>query len=218
MKLFRTLGFRLAGKGLTALLAALLLALVPACSSDNKDDNGDSGEPNPPTESAEPITLTLDFARGPEIATPALPGSSKEALTGRHEYTIDGRTFAIFADAAANGKFFWSDQAQYGIPEPNLALYFSNIGTYVEFPAIEKLALSTIEYVYSKGAGELPEFDIQTTAGDSQAHSLDFAEEGSGMTFTLLAPTANTAYRLTVLTGKNAQPAKLVLTYTVPES
>ena len=38
------------------------------------------------------------------------------------------------------------------------------------------------------------------------------------MTFTLLAPTANTAYRLTVLTGKNAQPAKLVLTYTVPES
>ena len=150
MKLFRTLGFRLAGKGLTALLAALLLALVPACSSDNKDDNGDSGEPNPPTESAEPITLTLDFARGPEIATPALPGSSKEALTGRHEYTIDGRTFAIFADAAANGKFFWSDQAQYGIPEPNLALYFSNIGAYVEFPAIEKLALSTIEYVSRK--------------------------------------------------------------------
>lgn len=174
---------------------------------------GKSPEPLPEVE-----VVTLDFARGPEIATPALPASTEVALTGRHEYTIDGRSFAVFADADFQGKFFWNDQTRYyPAPEPNKALYFSKEGAYIEFPAVDGKVLSTIEYVYMNGAGQTPEFDIQTTDGESMDHSLDYADDGTAMTFTLLMPTLNTRYRLTILNGKNAQPARLVLTYVIPQ-
>ncbi len=176
---------------------------------------GATPEPLPITE-----VLTLDFARGPEIATPALPASTEEALSGRHEYTIDGRPFAIFADGdpEINGKFFWNDQTRYyEAPEPNKALFFSKEGAYVEFPAVDGKVLSTIEYVYMNGAGQTPEFDIQTTDGESADHSLVYADDDTAMTFTLLMPTLNTSYRLTIINGKNAQVARLVLTYMVPK-
>lgn len=175
-----------------------------------------------PVELPESELLTLDFARGPEMATPALPATTDAALTGRHEYTIDGRTYALYADGDPdiNGKFFWNDQSQYSdkIPEPNKALYFSKEGAYIEFPAVDGKTLSSIEYFYSTAAGDLPEFDIQTTDGQSAAFSLDYADDGTSMTFTLLTPTLNTPYRLTIVDGKNAQPARLVLTYTIPQS
>lgn len=175
---------------------------------------GAQPEPLPETE-----VVTLDFARGPEIASPALPATSDTALSGRHEYTIDGRTFVLFADADFRGKFFWNDQSQYSsnIPEPNKALYFSKEGAYIEFPAVDGKVLAEIEYVFSTAAGDLPDFDIQTTGGDSMDHSLDYADDGLSMIFTLLSPTLNTPCRLTILNGKNAQPARLVLTYRVPQ-
>lgn len=177
------------------------------------NQEGATPEPLPITE-----IITVDFAQGPDITDPALPDASADALTGRHEYTIAGYSFAIYANAANKGKFYWNNQAQYyDAPEPNKALYFSKEEAYVEFPAVDGKVLSTIEYVHSTGAGEIPDFDITTTEGASMDHSLDYADNGSSMTFTLLAPTLNTRYRLTVLNGENAQPAKFVLTYTVPQ-
>ena len=173
---------------------------------------GATPEPLPITE-----VITVDFAQGPDITTPALPSASADALSGRHEYTIDGRTFAIYANADNNGKFYWNNQAQYyDAPEPNKALYFSKEDAYVEFPAVDGKVLSAIEYIHSTGAGEVPDFDITTTAGASMDYSLDYGD-GSSMTFTLLAPTLNTRYRLTIRNKENAQPAKFVLTYMVPQ-
>ena len=171
-----------------------------------------------PAPAPDPVTLTLDFTAGPDIVTPALPSTSAEALTGRHEYTFEGYTLAIYADAAANGKFFWNNQAQYyEAPEPNKALYFSKEGAYVEFPAIDGLSLSAILYVNSTGAGELPSFDLATDTGESLNHALDFADDGMSMTFTLLDDVTATPCRLTILNAKNAQVSQLVLTYAAPE-
>lgn len=171
-----------------------------------------------PAPAPDPVTLTLDFTAGPDIVTPALPSTSADALTGRHEYTFEGYTLAIYADAAANGKFFWNDQAQYyDAPEPNKALYFSKEGAYVEFPAIDGLSLSSILYVNSTGAGELPSFDLATDTGESLNHALDFADDGMSMTFTLLDDVTATPCRLTILNAKNAQVSQLVLNYAAPE-
>ena len=206
----------------TCLLASSLLLLATACS--NNDDNGNTpgnggNENNPPVEPVSPVTLTIDFAQGPEIATPVLPASSDEAVNGRHEYTIAGYPFAIYADAADNGKFFWNDLTQYyEAPEPNKGLYFSKTGAYVEFPAIEGLTLASIDYLFVSTAGEQPDFDLTDTEGQSLDHALDYADDGSGMTFTLLTPSTGTACRLTVLNRKNAQVARFVLNYTVPQS
>lgn len=187
------------------LLAAAMLVAATAC--DEKNDNDHNGS-----------DVTLDFTAGPDILTPALPSTSADALTGRHEYTFEGYTLAIYADAAANGKFFWNNQAQYyEAPEPNKALYFSKEGAYVEFPAIDGLSLSSILYVNSTGAGELPSFDLATDTGESLNHALDFADDGMSMTFTLLDDVMATPCRLTILNAKNAQVSQLVLTYAAPE-
>lgn len=202
----------------TGLLASALLLLATACSDNDDNGNNPGNGGSQPVEPVEPVTLTIDFAQGPEIATPALPATSDTALTGRHEYTIAGYPFAIYADAADNGKFFWNDLSQYyEAPEPNKALYFSKIGAYVEFPAIEGLALSTIEYLFASTAGEQPSFDLTDTEGQSLDHALDYADDGLSMTFTLLTPSAGSACRLTILNRKNAQVARLTLSYTVPE-
>lgn len=171
-----------------------------------------------PAPAPDPETLTLDFTAGPDILTPALPSASADALNGRHEYTFEGYTLAIYADAAAKGKFYWNDQAQYyDAPEPNKALYFSKEGAYVEFPAIDGLSLESILYVNSTGAGELPAFDLVTDTGAALNHSLDFADDGMSMTFTLLDDVTATPCRLTILNAKNAQVSQLVLTYAAPE-
>lgn len=160
------------------------------------------------------LTITVDFAEGPSIATPALPASSAEALSGRHEYTIAGYPFAIHADAADKGKFFWTDNSQYyPMEEPNKGLYFSKTGAYVEFPAFKDKALTEIVYVFNNGAGELPALDWTTPDDDFVAYSTENADDGTGMTYTLLEPVAGIAYRLTVLDRGNAQVSKFVLTY-----
>lgn len=219
---FQTMHFTRTLRATTGLLASVLLLLATACS--NNDDNatnpGNGGnDDNPPVETVEPVTLTIDFAQGPGIATPALPASSDEAVNGRHEYTIAGYTLAVYADPEFGGKIFWNDQTQYyDAPEPNKALYFfSKEGAYVEFPAIEGLALTQIEYVSMAGAGATPDFDLTDTEGQSLDHALDFADDGLGMTFTPLTPAKNTACRITILNHKNAQVARLTLRYTVPE-
>lgn len=313
--------FRLAGRALTALLAALLLMLAPACSSDDNNDgnpeggNGGNGgnpsatltvspekltlgaatgasasvtvttdaawtaaptgegftfspsegsgnatiivkaaaaneessekqlgqitvtaeevgepvtvtvsqEGNTPEPLPETVVITLDFALGPDITDPALPSKSADALYGRHEYTIDGRMYAIYAEGGNtnNGKFFWNDQNSYegaNIQEPNKALFFSKEGAYIEFPAVDGKTLSKVEYINSTGAGKtLPTFDITTDQGVSLNPVTDITADQSLITFTASEVALNTRCRLVIVDNKNAQPAKLVLTYTIPE-
>lgn len=160
------------------------------------------------------VTIVVDFAQGPGIATPALPSSSENALTGRHEYTIKGRSFAIHADAQDGGKFFWTDNSQYfDAPEPCKGLFFSKIGAYVEFPVVAGKALTTIGYAFNNGAGKLPKMDITTPDNDLVDYMLDYADDQTGMTYTLLNPGVNVTYRLTVLSRENAQVSKFVLVY-----
>lgn len=302
--------FRLAGRALTALLAALLLMLAPACSSDDNNDGnpegGNGGNPsttltvspekltlgaatgasasvtvttdaawtatstgegsgnatilvkaaaaneessekqlgqitvtaeevgepctvtvsqegNTPEPLPETVVITLDFALGPDITDPALPSKSADALYGRHEYTIDGRMYAIYAEGGNtnNGKFFWNDQNSYegaNIQEPNKALFFSKEGAYIEFPAFDGKTLSKIEYINSMGArNSLPSFDVTTDQGVSLTPSIDIESDNSLLVFYPTKIALNTRCRLMIENHENAQPAKLVLTYTIPE-
>lgn len=160
------------------------------------------------------VTIVVDFAQGPGIATPALPSSSENALTGRHEYTIKGHSFAVYADAEDGGKFYWTDNSQFfDAPEPYKGLFFSKIGAYVEFPVVAGKALTKIGYAFNNGAGDLPEMDITTPDDDFVEYSLDYADDGTGMTYTLLNPGVDVTYRLTILNRKNAQVSKFVLVY-----
>lgn len=160
------------------------------------------------------LKIDLDFADGPKIADPALPGSSDAALSGRAEYTMDGYPFALFADATVNGKYFWVDNSQYSaaIPEPNKGLYFSKEGAYIEFPAITGKALAEVLYTATTSANGDVSLEICDTDDTMVNHMLDYTDDGA-LRFTLVTPAANTRYRLEVVNKKNAQAARLVLTY-----
>lgn len=161
------------------------------------------------------VTITLDFAEGPAIATPQLPGKSADALSGRHTYTMAGYSFAIYADAEDGGKLFWTDNSQYtGVPAPNKGLYFSKVGAYIEFPAIAGKALSEVIYtICNSGSGPDEELEITDTDSVMANHFKTDLEDGSGWAFELIDPAVNTTYRLTVTNRKNAQCAKMVLKY-----
>ena len=179
-----------------------------------------SQEGNTPEPLPETVVITLDFALGPDITDPALPSKSADALYGRHEYTIDGRMFAIYAEGGNtnNGKFYWNDQSQYDVEEPNKALYFSKEGAYIEFPAVDGKTLSKIEYINSTGArNSLPTFDVTTDQGVSLIPSIDIESDNSLLVFYPTKIAVNTRCRLMIENHENAQPAKLVLTYTIPE-
>lgn len=160
------------------------------------------------------VKIDLDFALGPKIADPALPGKSEEALTGRGEYTMDARPFAVHADGNVNGKYFWVDNSLYSaaIPEPNKGLYFSKQGAYIEFPAIAGKALAEVILTPTTSANGGVELEICDTEDAMVDHTLDYTEDGS-LRFTLVTPAANTRYRLEVVNTKNAQAARLQLTY-----
>lgn len=182
-----------------------------------------SQEGNTPEPLPETVVITLDFALGPDITDPALPSKSADALYGRHEYTIDGRMYAIYAEGGNtnNGKFFWNDQSSYegaNLEEPNKALYFSKEGAYIEFPAVDGKTLSKIEYINSTGArNSLPTFDVTTDQGVSLTPSIDIESNNSLLVFFPTEIAVNTRCRLMIENHENAQPAKLVLTYTIPE-
>lgn len=177
-----------------------------------------SQEGNTPEPLPETVVITLDFALGPNMAIPALPEKSDTPPSERQEFTIDGRMFAIYAEG---GKYYWHDQTIYegaNYPEPNKALYFSKEGAYVEFPAVDGKTLSKVEYINSTGAGKtLPTFDITTDQGVSLNPVTDITADQSLITFTASEVALNTRCRLVIVDNKNAQPAKLVLTYTIPE-
>lgn len=174
-----------------------------------------------PVELPETEVVTVDFTLGPAIATPNLPEKSDTPPSERQEFTIDGRMFAIYANAENSGKYYWHDQNSYpntNYPEPNKALYFSKEGAYIEFPAVDGKTLSTVEYVNSTGAGKnLPTFDITTDSGVSLSPSTDIESDNSRILFTIQEMALNTRCRLVIVDHENAQPAKLVLTYTVPQ-
>lgn len=164
------------------------------------------------------LTLTLDFAAGASIASPVLP-SYPNGVTGRATYTMQGYPFAVFADADQKGKYYWIDNSQFnpGLPAPTKALYFSKLGACVEFPAIADKVLTKVVFTRSSnGAGDI-DLEITDTDGVMANHGKEDLADGSGWTFTLYTPEVNTAYRLTLINSKNAQAAKLVLTYTAEE-
>lgn len=164
------------------------------------------------------VTIVVDFAEGPNIATPELPPYSKtDFTTGRHEYTIKGYKFAVYADEAEGGKFYWLDNTQFGgtIPEPNKCLFFSKLGAYVEFPAIAGKTLSMVRYLPSTQQNNV-ELDLMGADGSEAEYSLDFDDDGTYV-YELINAKADMGYRIEIINTKNAQLAKLRLDYTSPQ-
>ena len=78
--------------------------------------------------------------------------------------------------------------------------------------------LSKIEYINSTGArNSLPTFDVTTDQGVSLTPSIDIESDNSLLVFFPTEIAVNTRCRLMIENHENAQPAKLVLTYTIPE-
>jgi len=221
---------------LATLLAALLFGGALTACGDKDDTPAATGteqpapEPDPtpdpdpdpdPTPDPEPdpqpgrTVVAIDFAEGPGIATPALPGSSEQSLTGRGEYLIAGHTFAVYADSEVNGKYFWVDNAQYSahIPEPNKGLFFSKSGAYFELPAIAGKALVEAVYTSTTSANSDVEIELTDTDGAMIDQTVTPHDDGLTQTFAPVAPQAGMRYRLTVVNRKNAQMARLTLTY-----
>ena len=203
----------------TALLIAAALLAGTFVSCDDKDDAPatDGTEQTDPTPTPEPgqVVIALDFAEGPEIATPALPATSEESLSGRTEYTMAGYTFAVYADKEVNGKYFWVDNSQYNanIPEPNKGLYFSKLGAYVELPALAGKALAKAVYVSTTSANGEVNLNLTDTEGVMIDQSIVPGDDGLTQTFEPVTPEAGKIYRLTIANTKNAQMARLTLTY-----
>ncbi|MDE6499814.1 MAG: hypothetical protein K2K83_03810 [Rikenella sp.] len=192
------------------LAAALLAGAVASCN--DKDDETPKTDPKP-----EPgqVVIDLDFAEGPEIATPALPATSAESLSGRTEYTIAGYAFAVYADKEVNGKYFWVDNSQFNasIPEPNKGLYFSKLGAYVELPALAGKALVKAVYVSTTSVNAVIDLNLTDTDGEMIDQSIVPGDDGLTQTFEPVTPEAGKIYRLTIANTKNAQMARLTLTY-----
>lgn len=160
------------------------------------------------------VTIVVDFTQGPGIATPAHPNQKAEATTGLREYAIQGYTFTFFADETEKGVFYWIDNSVFSpnIPEPNKGLYFSKLGAYVEFPAIEGKTLSTVRYLPTTQQNDV-ELDLMGADGSEAEYSLDFDDDGTYV-YELINAKAGMGYRIEIINTKNAQLAKLRLDYT----
>lgn len=166
-------------------------------------------------EPAPDVTIVVDFAEGASIATPELPPYSKtDFTTGRHEYTIKGYKFAIYVDEAEGGKFYWLDNSQFGgtIPEPNKCLFFSKLGAYVEFPAIEGKTLSKVYYLPSSQQSDVA-LELMGADGSDAEYMSDYENDGT-LVYDLINAKAGMGYRIEITNKKNAQLAKLRLDYT----
>jgi len=164
------------------------------------------------------VTLIVDFTQGASVTTPELPPYSKDNFTtGRHEYTVKGYQFAIFVDKAEGGKFYWIDNTQFSenIPEPNKGLFFSKLGAYVEFPAIQGKTLSEVRYLPTTQQNDV-ELELMGADGSEAQYSLDFDTDGTWV-YTLIEARAGIRYRIEITNTKNAQLAKLMLVYSAAE-
>ena len=164
------------------------------------------------------ITLIVDFTQGASVTTPELPPYSKDNFTtGRHEYTVKGYQFANFEDKAEGGKFNRIDNTQFSenIPEPNKGLFFSKLGAYVEFPAIQGKTLSEVRYLPTTQQNDV-ELELMGADGSEAQYSLDFETDGTWV-YTLIEARAGIRYRIEITNTKNAQLAKLMLVYSSAE-
>ena len=205
------------------LAAALLAGTTVSC--DDKDTPATDGpeqtdpqpDPSDPGTDPEPgeVVIALDFAEGPQIAAPALPASSSESLSGRTEYVMAGYPFAVYADKEMNGKYFWVDNSQYStsIPQPNKGLYFSKLGAYIELPALTGKALVKAVYTSTTSANGEVDLELTDTEGSTVDQSILPGDDGLTQTFEPVTPEAGKCYRLTIVNTKNAQMARLTLTY-----
>lgn len=201
----------------TALLlaVALMLGTLPACDDKDNETPKTGDEQTDPTPGPGLVAIDIDFAQGPQIATPALPAASAESLSGRTEYTIAGYAFAVYADKEKNGKYFWIDNSQFNAstPEPNKGLYFSKEGAYVELPALPGKALIRAVYTSTTSVNAVIDLNLTDTNGTQIDQTITPAEDGLTQTFAPVTPEAGKCYRLTIANSKNAQMARLTLTY-----
>lgn len=167
--------------------------------------SGDTLEPTPGD-----VTIVVDFTQGPSITTPALPNQKAEATTGLKEYAIQGRTFTVFADANEKGVFYWIDNTvfQPSLPKPNKGLYISKLGAYVKFPVISGKKLTKVSYLSTSSQSKDTQIDLLGADGEDIQYTFDAA------TFTYELIDAIQTARLEITNSKNAQLAKLMLTYT----
>lgn len=155
------------------------------------------------------VTLIVDFTLGVSVATPALPNQKAEAATGLKEYTIQGHTFTFFADTEENGVFYWIDNTvfQPSLPEPNKGLYISKLGAYVKFPVIAGKILTKVSYLSTSSQSGDTQIDLLGADGEDIQYTFD----ATTSTYELI-DAVQTA-RLEITNSKNAQFAKLMLTY-----
>ena len=150
--------------------------------------------------------VTVDFSRGADMASPALPGRDAAAKDGT--YTIDGRTFTVHA---ADKFYWWENTYQDGNPA---SLFIGKQGSYIELPAVAGKALTGVTLVQALGGGSNVNVSVQTLAGETVTGGDAIAmNAGDTGVWTLSGTENNTSYRIYIGSSKNLHIAKLTLSY-----
>lgn len=168
------------------------------------------------------LEIGFEVSDGQEYISPwpfSSPGTAN--VSG----TWDGGAKASFKNertefTVSEGGYVFSIQAETGIARNSVAglLFGPETGSYIEFPAIEGMKLSSVEMrsgsASSSGKPAVTETDGTTVLSGGDAFT--FKGRGSVHKWTLSGTASNTAYRLTSTTNVRIDIQKLTLTY-IPE-
>lgn len=117
-----------------------------------------------------------------------------------------------YTDEALNGVYYWIDNTVFPgntAPEPNKGLFVGKLGAYIKFPAIAGKTLTEVTYTPTTSQSGDVKLDLMGSDGEE----ISYDNPAPLTTYTLIEPAENTAYRLQIINSKNAQIAKIELTY-----
>ena len=150
-------------------------------------------------EGGDATTLTLDFSKGVDMATPAfITDYSKEG-----DHVIDGYTYK-FRGAGTNVKE--------GFKFYNNAILIGKTGAYIEFPIVAGKTLSKVSIGLNTG-GSIAVMVSVKGADDSAVAGGDALKFETDKVYTLTGTDAAKAYKLSIDSKHNAQFKSIILEY-----
>lgn len=157
----------------------------------------------------EGTTVTVDFSRGVNMATPALPTRPTTGVNTDGTYVIDGKTFIVHA---ATNFYWWENTYQPEAGNP-ASLFIGKAGSYVQLPVVAGKALTSVTVYQPIGGGAGIAISVKSASEAVVDGGSATINPGETVGMTLTGTSAATAYRLYVDAAKNLHIGKLVLNY-----
>lgn len=153
-------------------------------------------------ESADPVTIVLDVTGNAPHADFPLESEGKVANEAK-EYIINGYKWTFFG---SNYFTYFSDTH---------VVIFGKQGAYITLPAVEGVALKSIDYLAAAGASASVELGVFPVGGETAVAGGEskVATKGETTNWTLTGTEVGTSYQLKVTNDKNSQFQKITLRY-----